>query len=136
MSNNPFENIKLKLRDFAEQRDWDQFHSPKNLSMDISVEASELMEKFLWMDVAASYDEVKTNAQEIRHELADVVIAAFLFAEVANIDISDAVHEKIAEIGLSHIKGNVFMRHDIGKPEAIARKVQHMEQVLGRSIGK
>ncbi len=88
-----------QLRDhvaaFIDEREWTQFHTPKNLSMAISVEASELVEKFLWIGSRASFDEVEKNRAEIEQELADVVITAINFARAANIDIAQAVYEKM-----------------------------------------
>lgn len=88
-----------QLRDYVEAfidaREWYQFHTPKDLSMAISVEASELVEKFLWIGSRASFDEVKKNRAEIEQELADVVITAINFARAANIDIAQAVYEKM-----------------------------------------
>ncbi len=82
---------------FVQERDWQQFHSPKNVSMDIAIEAAELMEKFLWIDVADSHQEVEKNRQEIEDELADVIAAALCFANACNIDIARAVERKMAE---------------------------------------
>ena len=88
-----------ELRDFVEAfidaRDWVQFHSPKSLSMSIAVEASELMEKFLWCDNAKSYKEAIENKEEVQEELADVIITAICFARSANIDIAKAVENKM-----------------------------------------
>ena len=87
------------LRDFVERfidaREWVQFHSPKSLSMSIAVEASELMEKFLWCDNAKSYKEAIDNKQEVEEELADVIITAICFARSADIDIVQAVENKM-----------------------------------------
>jgi len=88
-----------ELRDLAEafinEREWYQFHNPKDLSMAVSVEASELVEKFLWISQKKSWQEVDDNRQEIEHELADVIITAFNFARAANIDIAGAVKRKM-----------------------------------------
>lgn len=88
-----------ELRDlveaFIDEREWFQFHSPKDTSMAIAVEASELLEKFLWVDTKASCDEVNKNREEIEQELADVVITAINFARSAHIDIAGAVYKKM-----------------------------------------
>jgi len=95
-----------KLREIAKQfvteRDWNQYHSPKNLSMDISIEAGELMEKFLWLDTQESVDELNKNRQEIEDELADVFFALLCFSNAANIDISAAFAKKIQEIAAKY----------------------------------
>ena len=91
-------DLKQKVRAFIDERDWNQFHSPKNLSMGISVEASELMEKFLWIESEESRELVETKRQEIENELADIIIVSLAFANQCNIDISKAVTHKIEEI--------------------------------------
>jgi len=88
-----------ELRDhveaFIDARQWYQFHTPKDLSMAISVEASELVEKFLWIGSQKSFQEVDKNRQEIEEELADVVITAINFARAAKIDIASAIEKKM-----------------------------------------
>lgn len=89
------ERIKLKLRQFAEDRDWDQFHSPKNLSMALIVEAAELVEHFQWLteEQSKSLDSKKfARAQE---ELADIQIYLIRISDKLNIDLLDAVSKKI-----------------------------------------
>jgi len=85
-------NLAIKL---ADDRDWGQFHSPKNLAIDISVEASELMEIFIWCTTQDSGAVADKNRSEVEQELADVLIAAFLFANKTNIDIAQAVKKKL-----------------------------------------
>lgn len=78
------------------EREWGQFHTPKNLSMNIVAEAAELMELFLWSTSKEQVaTELKENRQEVEQELADVVIAAITFALAADIDIARAVENKI-----------------------------------------
>ena len=88
-----------ELRDlveaFIDEREWYQFHNPKDLSMAVSVETSELVEKFLWISQQKSWQEVDDNREEIEQELADVIITAFNFARAANIDIADAIRKKM-----------------------------------------
>lgn len=79
------------------EREWQQFHSPKNLSMDIAVEAAELMEKFLWLSTEASKQEVEVNRKEIEDETADVFMALLCFCNAANIDLSAALANKLVE---------------------------------------
>ncbi|MBN2068671.1 MAG: nucleotide pyrophosphohydrolase [Opitutales bacterium] len=98
-SSTTFSEIKEKITHFSEERDWHQFHSPKNLAMALTAEAGELMECFLWNDSGASHHTMKDpkKAQEIRDEIADIVIYALEFCNVTGIDISDAIHEKIQQ---------------------------------------
>lgn len=91
-------NIQKRLDDFAKQRNWDQFHSPKNLSMALAVEAAELLEIFQWLTEEQSR-EIINNEKEmslIKEEIADVVIYLVRLADKLNVDIEKAVLEKIA----------------------------------------
>ncbi|MCX5922081.1 MAG: nucleotide pyrophosphohydrolase [Candidatus Dependentiae bacterium] len=93
------EQLKTTAAHFVAERDWAQYHSPKNLSMVVSIEAGELMEKFLWLTTQESIQEIEKNRQEIEHECADVLFALLCFANAANIDLSKAFEVKLAEIG-------------------------------------
>lgn len=91
------QDIKDAVTHFADVRDWQQFHSLKNLSMAISTEAAELMAHFRWIDGQLSQqllDRAET-AQAIRHELADVLLLLAEFASRAGVDITQAVAEKL-----------------------------------------
>ena len=83
------EQIIDELRRFNEERDWDQFHNGKDLAIGLSVEASELLEAFLWK----SPENVKP--EKIREELADVLNYAFQMADKYNLDIKEIMLEKI-----------------------------------------
>lgn len=89
------ENLKLALRDFAAERDWEQFHSPKNLAMALSVEAAELMEHFQWLSEAASHDLPADTHQAVGEELADVLIYLVRIADVLKIDLTAAASAKM-----------------------------------------
>lgn len=78
------------LRKFRDDRDWKQFHNPKDLSMALSIEASELMELFLWK----SPDQADEN--KIKEELADVIAYALLLADHYDLDVEKIVKDKIA----------------------------------------
>ena len=90
--------IKSRVLSFARERDWEQFHAPKNLSMALAAEAGELMEHFLWATPEASrtiaQDAVKLR--KIEEELADVVIYALEFANMTGIDVAAAIEKKMA----------------------------------------
>ncbi len=90
--------IKEKVLQFAAERDWEQFHTPKNLSMALASEAAELMEHFLWSDSAQSRQLVNdpVKGTKIREELADVLIYALEFANIAGIDVAEAIEHKMA----------------------------------------
>lgn len=89
--------MKERVLAFARERDWEQFHAPKNLSMALAAEAGELMEHFLWSTPEASRESVHTSAKrgKIEEELADVIIYALEFANVAGIDVAQAVQKKM-----------------------------------------
>jgi NTP pyrophosphatase (non-canonical NTP hydrolase) len=90
--------LRERVLAFVRERDWEQFHSPKNLSMALSAEAAELMEHFLW----ASPEESRTvtldpaKRARIAEELADVVIYALEFANTTGLDVAASIEAKIA----------------------------------------
>ena len=90
--------LKSSVLAFVRARDWEQFHSPKNLSMALAAEAGELMEHFLWStpDQAASLARDPAKRERIAEELADVVIYALEFANMTGIDVSSAIEAKLA----------------------------------------
>ena len=91
--------IRERVMAFARERDWEQFHSPKNLSMALAAETGELMEHFLWTeskDSAATLADPKKRAK-IEDELADVVIYALEFANIGGIDLARAIEAKLAQ---------------------------------------
>ena len=92
------EELKQSVAVFAEERDWIQYHSLKNLAMSISIEAGELMERFQWVDNAASNTLVGDAAARlaIEDELADVLIYSLQLANRAEIDLSRAIKRKMA----------------------------------------
>lgn len=91
--------LRQAMGEFVNARDWSQFHSPKNLSMAIAIEAAELMEHFQWLspDEARRSGESPDEMRLISEELADVLCFALSFANAMNIDVSSAVHDKIAK---------------------------------------
>lgn len=90
--------LKARILAFARERDWEQFHAPKNLSMALAAEAGELMEHFLWSDPETSRAVARDSAKrgKIAEELADVVIYALEFANVAGLDVAAIVETKMA----------------------------------------
>ena len=89
------DDLAARLRDFARERDWEQFHAPKNLAMALAVEASELMEHFQWLTERESCElsaEAKARAAE---ELADVFIYTVRLADRLGVDLGPAVEAKI-----------------------------------------
>lgn len=91
------DDIRKRLADFAKARNWDQFHSPKNLSMALAAEAAELLEIFQWLTDEQSKEIVhnKEEMEEIKQEIADVMIYLIRLADKLDIDIEKAVMDKI-----------------------------------------
>ncbi|MFC1454769.1 nucleotide pyrophosphohydrolase [Candidatus Undinarchaeota archaeon] len=89
--------LKEQIKQFVKARDWEKFHNPKDLSLSISVEAAELLENFQWEDTKPP-SEVKKDPRlmdNIREELADVMIFSICLANALDIDISEIITEKI-----------------------------------------
>jgi len=87
------EDLRELVAAFVAEREWERFHTPKNLAMSIAIEAAELMELFQWRGVEEPLDDVRRT--ELRRELADVVIYCLAMANAAGIDLADAVCEKV-----------------------------------------
>ena len=85
--------ITEALIKFRNDRDWEQFHNPKDLALAINVEAGELLELFLWKNAG------EANPEKIKEELADVFAYAFLLAEKYNLDVKDIILEKVRKNG-------------------------------------
>ena len=91
------QEIKDRVLAFAKERDWEQFHAPKNLSMAIAAEAAELMEHFLWQSPEASRSDMEAEnlRSKVEEELADVFIFAIEFANMTGIDIATIIDTKM-----------------------------------------
>jgi len=89
--------LKTRVLAFAREREWEQFHAPKNLSMALAAEAGELMEHFLWATSDDSHRVVrdKKKRRDIEDELADVIIYALEFANMSEIDVTAAIERKM-----------------------------------------
>jgi len=94
---NPMHALRDALRKFAAERDWDQFHSPKNLAIALSVEASELLEHFQWLTEAQSGALAPDKREEVRDEMADVLLYLVRLADKLDVDLVDAAEKKIAK---------------------------------------
>jgi dCTP diphosphatase len=95
MTNNDLQTLKLRLREFADIRDWNQFHSPKNLSMALSVEVAELVEHFQWLTEDQSKSLTQEKLDEISSELADTLLYLVRLADKLDIDLMTAALNKI-----------------------------------------
>ncbi|RDH86155.1 MAG: nucleotide pyrophosphohydrolase [endosymbiont of Galathealinum brachiosum] len=95
MSSSNINDLKLRLREFAQARDWDQFHSPKNLTMALSAEVAEITEHFQWLTEEQSQNLPKENLAEVETELADTLIYLIRLADKLDIDLIAAANNKI-----------------------------------------
>lgn len=88
--------LKAIASRFVLERDWRQYHGAKNISMNLAVEAAELMELFTWVKDKHDADKVVLDKKEaIKHELSDVLFSLLIFADEYNIDLSEAFKEKM-----------------------------------------
>lgn len=90
-----FDTIAKRIAAFAAERDWEQFHSPKNLTMAIAIEAAELMENFLWDEEGVGQSVREDRKHAVAHEIADVLIYLIRLGQVTQIDLLNAVEERL-----------------------------------------
>lgn len=88
------EQLRKRLAAFASERDWEQFHSPKNLSMALIAEAAELVEHFQWLSEEQSYQLSPEKLEEVRLELADIQIFLIRIADQLSVDLVQAAQDK------------------------------------------
>jgi dCTP diphosphatase len=92
--------IQEAVREFRDAREWRQFHSPKNLSMSIAIEAAELMEHFQWLttEQATALTQADSPArQAVTEELADVLIYCFSLADIVGCDVAEIIFDKLSK---------------------------------------
>ena len=92
------DNVELilqRIREFRDERNWEQFHNPKDMAIAISLEAGELLEHFLWKGPSEVEARVVSHRKEIEAELADISIYLFELAENLGVDLIDAMNRKI-----------------------------------------
>ncbi|MCW8926440.1 MAG: nucleotide pyrophosphohydrolase [Xanthomonadales bacterium] len=92
---NELEELRLRISEFARQRDWDQFHSPKNLAMALIVEAAELVEQFQWLKQSESRALSGDKLEAVEQELADILVYLVRIADQLDIDLLAVTHRKI-----------------------------------------
>lgn len=97
-SQTKLQQLKDLMQQVVTERDWQQFHSLKNLAMGLSIEAGELLEHFLWVKDEDSLAVMETNRQDIENEVADVFLCLLNFCNAANIDASSAMVRKLEEV--------------------------------------
>lgn len=104
-TNTTFQELSELTQKFIHERDWAKSHNPKDLAINLSVEANELLELFLWRSPEEIYTELEKNEKfktRIKDELADVVFGCLSFAHLTNIDISEAFRDKLAKSALKY----------------------------------
>ncbi|MBE0576844.1 MAG: nucleotide pyrophosphohydrolase [Desulfuromonadales bacterium] len=90
------DDLKQKIREFADDRNWDQYHSPKNLSMALIAECAEVVEHFQWMTEEQSTNVPAETLEEISLELADVFVYLLRLSDKLGIDLVEAANRKMA----------------------------------------
>jgi dCTP diphosphatase len=91
------DDLKIALRKFAQERDWEKFHTPKNLASALSVEAAELLEIFQWMNDIQSTKLDENQLNEAADEIADILIYLVRMSDVLGIDLMKSVEMKLAK---------------------------------------
>ena len=93
--NNNLTTIRDTVRTFVMERDWDQFHTPKNLSSALCVEAAELLEHFQWLGTGSAAELGHAKLEQVRHEMADELVYLVRLADKLEVDLGAAVAEKM-----------------------------------------
>lgn len=106
-----FDNIIKKIIEFRDERDWGQFHNPKDLAIALNIESGELLEVFLWKSPE------EANVEKVKEELADILTFSFLLAEKYGFEIGEIIEEKL--------KKNAE-KYPIGKSKGNARKYDEL----------
>lgn len=104
------------VRGFVDERDWDQFHTPKNLASALSVEAAELLEHFQWLRDGRAEELGAGKLVEVRHEMADVLVYLVRLADKLDVDLFAAVEEKMvlnrAKYPAERVRGDARKYHE------------------------
>jgi len=85
-------DLKMRITKFRDDRDWAQFHNPKDLAISLSLEAAELLENFQWV---SSEEALQNNMEQIKDELADVLILSILLSDVIGVNLDEIIDEKL-----------------------------------------
>lgn len=99
------DDLKEEIIKFRDQRNWKQFHNPKDLSISISIEASELLENFQWK---SSEEAVALKVKDIQEELADVLIYSILLADAMDFDINEIIRKKLEKNNMKYPAEKAF----------------------------
>lgn len=114
---NEIEELQELLRDFARERDWEQFHTPKNLAMALAAEAGELLEPFQWLTPEEASTVMEgPRASDVEDELADVAIYLLRLADVLGVSVAESIRAKVSRNEHRYPVGQVRGRAD--RPES------------------
>jgi NTP pyrophosphatase (non-canonical NTP hydrolase) len=91
------EHLAARLREFVRERDWERFHTPKNLAMALAGEAGELVAEFQWLTAEESCDLGEDALRRVRAELGDVTLYLVRLADALGVDLAEAAHAKLDE---------------------------------------
>ena len=110
------DQLRAIVRQFVDERDWDQFHTPKNLASALSVEAAELLEHFQWLNHGRADELGADKLVEVRHEMADVFVYLVRLADKLDVDLFAAVQEKMvlnrAKYPADQVRGDARKYHE------------------------
>lgn len=110
------DQLRAIVRQFVDERDWDQFHTPKNLASALSVEAAELLEHFQWLHHGRADELGADKLVEVRHEMADVLVYLVRLADKLDVDLFAAVQEKMvlnrAKYPADQVRGDARKYHE------------------------
>lgn len=116
MTDPTLKQLQARVRAFADERDWAQFHSPRNLAMALSVEAAELVELYLWSSDAGPQPLNPNRAPKVAEEAADVLMCLLNFAERAGVDLAAALDAKLIDAARKYpvetAKGRALKYHE------------------------
>ena len=120
--NSDFARLRDLVRVFVDERDWDQFHTPKNLSAALSVEAAELLEHFQWLQRGRADELGPEKLKQVQHEMADVLVYLVRLADKLDVDLMAAVDEKMvlnrAKYPAELVRGDARKYHEYkAKPD-------------------
>lgn len=120
-SNTSIKDLQKQIRQFIDERDWDQFHNPKDLSISLALEAAEVMEHFQWKNPEEMAEHSKRHKDDVGEELADVFYWILLLSNKLDIDLMEAFRKKMeknaAKYPVEKAKGNHKKYTELAEPQ-------------------
>lgn len=138
-ASNDIDKITAMVRAFVRARDWEQFHTPKNLVMALAGEVGELTELFQWLTPEESANTMSRpeQAERVRDELADVVVYALRIADVLGVDVGEAIHAKFkknaAKYPVKLARGNARKYTELGLAARPGKKAPKRRRAVSKS---